>query len=54
MMAVEDGRASLAEEQKRRQRSRSIAIALALVALVALFYLITIVKFGPAILERAL
>ena len=41
-------------EQKRRQRARSIAIALSLVALVVLFYLITIVKFGPAILSRPL
>jgi hypothetical protein len=36
----------LTEEQKRRRRARSIAIALALAALVALFYVLTIVKFG--------
>ena len=36
----------LTEEQKRRRGARSIAIALALAALVALFYVITIVKFG--------
>ena len=36
----------LTEEQKRRRRARSIAIALALGALVLLFYVLTIVKFG--------
>jgi hypothetical protein len=36
----------LTEEQKRRRRARSIAIALALGALVLLFYLLTLVKFG--------
>jgi hypothetical protein len=44
----------LTEEQKRRRRARSIAIALALGALVLLFYLITIVKLGPGILDRTL
>lgn len=42
----------LSEEQKRRQRTRSIAIALSLTALVALFYVITIIKLGPAVLSR--
>lgn len=40
--------------QKKTRRRRSIAIALVLAALVAVFYVSTIVKFGPAILERAL
>lgn len=44
----------LTDEQKRRRRSRSIAIALALGALVALFYLVTIVKLGPGVLRRPL
>lgn len=44
----------LTPEQKKAQRARNIAIALALVALVAVFYVATIVKFGPAIFERAL
>ena len=43
----------LTDEQKRRRRARSIAIALALVALVALFYVVTLVK-GPAIFNRPL
>jgi hypothetical protein len=42
------------EEQRRRQRARSIAIAVALVGLVVLFYLVTIVKLGPGILDRPL
>ena len=44
----------LTEEQKRRRRARSIAIALALGALVMLFYVATIVKLGPGVLNRPL
>jgi hypothetical protein len=44
----------LTEEQRRRRRSRSIAIALALAALVVLFYLVTIVKLGPGVMDRPL
>ena len=44
----------LTEEQKRRRRARSIAIGLALGALVVLFYIVTIVKLGPGILNRPL
>ena len=43
----------LTEQQKQQRRARSIAIALALVALVVLFYLVTLVK-GPAVLHRPL
>jgi len=43
----------LTEEQKRARRSRSIAIALALVALVILFYVVTLVK-GPGLMVRPL
>src|SRR5207247_9517000 len=39
----------LTEEQKRRRRARSIALALALGALVALFYLVTIVNIVPGL-----
>ena len=42
----------MTEAQKKARRSRSIAIGLSLAALVALFYIITLVKFGPAILNR--
>lgn len=41
-------------EQRRRQRMRSIAIALALGALAVLFYVATIVRMGPDILNRPL
>ena len=44
----------LSEAQKRTRRRRSIAIAVILAGLVVLFYLATIVKFGPAILDRAM
>jgi hypothetical protein len=44
----------LTEEQKRRRRARSIAIGLALGALALLFYLVTIVKLGPGVLNRPL
>ena len=42
------------DEQKRRQRTRSIAIGLVLAGLVVLFYVITLVKMGPGIFNRAL
>ena len=42
----------LTEQQRRRRRSRSIAIALVLAALGVLFYVVTIVKLGPGILDR--
>ena len=41
----------LTEEQKRRRRARSWAIAAALLALVVLFYVVTLVK-GPVVLNR--
>ena len=36
------------------QRSRNVAIGVALAVLVVLFYVATIVKFGPSILDRPL
>jgi hypothetical protein len=44
----------LTEEQKRRRRSRSIALGLVLGALALLFYVVTIVKLGPGVLNRPL
>jgi len=41
----------LTEAQKRARRSRSLAIAFALLALVVLFYVMTLVK-GPGVLLR--
>ena len=40
------------EEQRRRQRARSVAIAIVLGVMALLFYLVTIVKLGPGVLER--
>ena len=54
MSEREDNGIVLNAEQKRRQRARSIAIALSLGALVLLFYLVTIVKLGPGVLNRPL
>jgi len=48
--AKDDG-VVLTETQKRARRSRSVAIAFALVALVVLFYVMTLVK-GPIVLVR--
>jgi cell division septal protein FtsQ len=41
-------------EEARRRRARSIAIALALGFMVLLFYVVTIVKLGPQVLNRPL
>jgi len=49
----EDNGIVLTEAQKRARRSRSIALAVILVALVILFYAITLVK-GPGVLVRPL
>jgi hypothetical protein len=38
-------------ERKRRQRMRSLAIAWALVALVVLFFVVTIVRLGPNVVH---
>ncbi|WP_428688148.1 hypothetical protein [Roseibium sp.] len=53
-MSEEDKGITLTEEQKKKRRSRSIAIAAVLGALVLLFYVVTIVKLGPGILNRPL
>lgn len=44
----------LSETDKRRQRKRSVAIAFSLIFLVVLFYLLTILKFGPEIMNKPL
>ncbi len=50
----DDDRVKMTEAQKKARRSRSIAIGLALGVIVLVFYVVTIVKFGPAILVRPL
>lgn len=42
----------LTEEQRRRRRSRSLALALLLGALVVIFYVLTLVRLGPGVVER--
>ncbi len=54
MPEARDDAATAAALRERRRRARSVAIALALAALVLLFYLVTIVKLGPGVLERPL
>lgn len=40
------------EARRRRQRRNNIALGLVLAALVAIFYLLTIVKMGPNIFTQ--
>jgi high-affinity K+ transport system ATPase subunit B len=42
----------LTEEQKRSRRSRNIALGLIVAGLVVLFYVITVVKLGGAVLQK--
>ena len=42
----------LTAEQRRRRRNRSIALALVLAGLAILFYVVTIVKLGPQVMNR--
>ncbi|MEP0519840.1 MAG: hypothetical protein ABJO09_07985 [Hyphomicrobiales bacterium] len=44
----------LTAADKKRRRKRSIAIAFSLIFLVVLFYLLTILKFGPEIMNKPL
>jgi hypothetical protein len=59
-MAVDDqtpeprDRQGLTEADRRRRRSRSIALAVSLALLVVLFYVVTIAKMGPEVLQRPL
>ncbi len=44
----------LTPEEAKAQRRRSIAIALSLGALVVLFFVLTLAKLGPQVLNRPL
>jgi hypothetical protein len=44
----------LSEAEQKRRRTRSLAIALALGFMVLLFYVVTIAKLGPQVLNRPL
>ena len=52
MALVMNGNRDEEQMRRRRQRMRSIAIALALAALVALFYIATIVRMGGNVFNR--
>ncbi len=41
-------------DQLKTRRRRSLALALVLAGMVVLFYILTIVKMGPAVLDRVL
>ncbi len=43
---------SLSEKQQKTRKSRNIAIALCLAAFVGIFYVATVVKFGPEIMAN--
>lgn len=53
-MAIEPRPQILTPEEQKRRRQRSLAIALTLGALVILFYVVTIAKLGPQVLNRPL
>lgn len=42
----------LSDAEEKARRARNVAIAVALVALVGVFYWSTVVKFGPAAMDR--
>lgn len=42
----------LTEAQKKARRSRSVALGIVLAALVIIFYVVTIVKIGPGVMDR--
>lgn len=43
---------SLSEKQIKTRKSRNIAIAICLAAFVGIFYVATVVKFGPEIMAN--
>ncbi len=44
----------LTPQQEKSRRQRNVAIGLAIGFFVVLFYVVTIVKLGPAVLDRPL
>ena len=53
-MPEQDKPVALTQEEKRRQRVRSIAIAFALATLAVIFFLVTIVRLGGNVFNRAI
>jgi hypothetical protein len=54
MSSVRPQPPQLSEADRKRRRARSLAIALALGFIVLLFYVVTIAKLGPQVLNRPL
>jgi hypothetical protein len=52
--ATESKGIRLSETEKAVQRRRNVAIGIGVAAIVLLFYVITIFKMGPAIMNRSL
>lgn len=48
---MDERRTTLTKKQLKARRSRSIAIGIALAALVAIFYIATLIK-GPGVLNK--
>jgi hypothetical protein len=53
-MDKDDEGIRLTPTQKKARRARNVAIGIGLALLVVIFYVATIAKFGPAILNRPL
>ena len=53
-MSEERPTMQLTEAQQKARRKRSIAIALCLAAFVVIFYVVTVIKLGPEVLNRPL
>ncbi len=45
---MEDDRIKLTPEELKAQRRRSVAIALGLVALIVIFYVVTVIRMGSS------
>lgn len=51
-MSTQHDTVELTEAQVKARRKRSIALAICLAAFVVIFYVITVVKLGPDVLQR--
>lgn len=45
---MEEDRIQLTPEEQKAQRRRSVAIALGLVALIVIFYVVTVIRMGAS------
>ncbi|WP_350333318.1 hypothetical protein [Coralliovum pocilloporae] len=50
---AEDDFVELSDQQKRSRRSRAVALGIVLALFVVLLYAVTIVKFGPEVLNKS-